>query len=620
MQKLSATLLQSFQFLGNGKFGHYHIVGYYARTILKLFQEIKFKHKIAYAFKNTQELPKLKLAFPFQGNYVINRPSKAEVELCHYTGTLRGRAGSWAALSTCDGLNGVVFDGRQMHHVEKAPGARPAAGLDSPHHVYRDQDAREANHTCGYQGRENGRWEDDLTKMEGEEEEEEEDEEEGTTRSYFDDDTFKRMLRSKRDISKMRAPADAPSQGKLNVKGPWNANKRSRYVELVIVVDNRKFHDHGKDMEKVHRKCKDMANIANALYAPLNIYIALVGVVVWNEYDEITLSTNGDTTLTNFLHYRRERLVKEHPNDNAQLLTGIQFDSGVVGKALKGPICTFEFSGGVSMWHSDVTGLVATTMAHEMGHNFGMEHDTENCECPEERCIMAPASSTMRPSFWSSCSLEYLALAFEHGMDYCLRNKPRTLFDSPICGNGFVEPGEECDCGLREHCDNPCCNPVTCAMFENATCATGECCDFKTCRPKSPGSICRLAEHECDLPEYCTGESEFCPADIFKVDGVPCKVGKAYCYQGSCRTHSDQCRLLWGPSGKKSDNQCYEQNRKGSRHGNCGYNRLNQSYIPCDNTDVRCGMLHCSHLNERLEFGMESVAILSHSFINSGGR
>ena len=31
-------------------------------------------------------------------------------------------------------------------------------------------------------------------------------------------------------------------------------------------------------------------------------------------------------------------------------------------------------------------------------------------------------------------------------------------------------------------------------------------------------------------------------------------------------------------------------------------------------------MLHCQHLNERLEFGMESVAILSHSFINSGGK
>ena len=58
------------------------------------------------------------------------------------------------------------------------------------------------------------------------------------------------------------------------------------------------------------------------------------------------------------------------------------------------------------------------------------------------------------------------------GMDYCLRNKPRTLFDSPDCGN-------------------PCCDPSTCNMFPNATCATGECCDFKTCQPKSPGTVCR---------------------------------------------------------------------------------------------------------------------------------
>lgn len=30
-------------------------------------------------------------------------------------------------------------------------------------------------------------------------------------------------------------------------------------------------------------------------------------------------------------------------------------------------------------------------------------------------------------------------------------------------------------------------------------------------------------------------------------------------------------------------------------------------------------MLHCKHLNERLEFGMESVSILSHSFLNHKG-
>lgn len=59
-------------------------------------------------------------------------------------------------------------------------------------------------------------------------------------------------------------------------------------------------------------------------------------------------------------------------------------------------------------------------------------------------------------SVWSSCSREALHEAFEQGMDYCLRNKPETLYRAS-CGNGFVEDGEQCDCGLPQVCNTYCC-------------------------------------------------------------------------------------------------------------------------------------------------------------------
>ncbi|XP_060854596.1 disintegrin and metalloproteinase domain-containing protein 9 isoform X2 [Rhopalosiphum padi] len=405
-----------------------------------------------------------------------------------------------------------------------------------------------------------------------------------------------------------------------SLKGPYKQNDKSRFIELVLVVDQEEYKSLNSELSKVHQHAKDIANIINSLYVPLNIFITLVGVVVWTDYNEITIASNGDTTLTNFLTYRREHLVKDHPNDNAQLLTKLQFENGVVGKALKGPICTYEFSGGVNSDHSVVHGLVATTIAHEIGHNLGMEHDTPECECPNERCVMAPSSGAQSPTNWSSCSLEYLALAFEHGMDYCLRNKPVRLFESPECGNSFVEQGEQCDCGLKHMCTNPCCNPDTCMFYENATCATGECCDLNTCHLKLAGVECRSAPHECDLPEYCTGDSEYCPDNVFKFDGSACDTTEAFCFNGSCRTKEYQCRLLWGPTGESSNEQCYKMmNIKGSPQGNCGYNRLNQTYVKCNPENVLCGMLQCKHKNERLEFGMETVSTVSHTFINSNG-
>lgn len=267
--------------------------------------------------------------------------------------------------------------------------------------------------------------------------------------------------------------------------------------------------------------------------------------------------------------------------------------------------------------YNDIIGIEAATMAHEIGHNLGMDHDTSDCKCPDKSCIMSKSSSSIPPVHWSSCSRYQLKKAFSHGMNYCLRNKPNKLFDSPQCGNGFVEPGEQCDCGLPQYCRNRCCDPYTCTLHTNASCATGECCDLATCSPKLAGSQCRKSEDDCDLPEYCTGESEYCPQDVFKRDTAACAGGQAYCYQGSCRSHSSQCRLLWGPTGENSE-PCYAQmNTKGVQHGNCGYNRLTGTYKPCARHNVLCGMLHCIHLNEKIEFGSEAMARQPYTFLTS---
>lgn len=63
---------------------------------------------------------------------------------------------------------------------------------------------------------------------------------------------------------------------------------------------------------------------------------------------------------------------------------------------------------------------------------------------------------------------------FKNGATNCLKNVPQKIFDSPTCGNGFVESGEECDCGLPSACKSSCCNPQTCKLKPNVPCSAGK--------------------------------------------------------------------------------------------------------------------------------------------------
>ena len=44
---------------------------------------------------------------------------------------------------------------------------------------------------------------------------------------------------------------------------------------------------------------------------------------------------------------------------------------------------------------------------------------------------------------------------------HCFKKKTTKPLETAICGNGVVEPGEECDCGPDiYHCNDPCCYPA----------------------------------------------------------------------------------------------------------------------------------------------------------------
>ncbi|XP_071168228.1 zinc metalloproteinase-disintegrin-like BmMP [Mytilus edulis] len=497
---------------------------------------------------------------------VIRKPTNQVLKHCYYHGTVRGVPHSIVSLSSCNGIRGHITDNEQSYYIEPAAEGRY-------HKFYIEPDTRP---------------------------------------SVFHSEDFK----SKHSIYLNNATINSLhrkeflQRSKRSIRAPADSNRNSKYVEMYIVNDNSVYRQHRGDKQKIFQRSQEIANYVSKLYQPLNIFIALVGVEIWTVSNKIVVSNLANTTLDNFLSYRRQSINPHHPNDNAQLITGILFQDSIVGKAIKMSICTFQYSAGVAMDATSTT-QVATTVAHELGHNFGMEHDNYSvCLCPDQKCIMATTGGGSKtPTKWSSCSQTVLNDNFEIGLDYCLKNIPEQLFDAPYCGNGFVEDGEECDCGLPQTCDNKCCNASSCKLLSHARCATGRCCDLNNCQPKSAATLCRLSPGECDLPEFCDGETEYCPSDVHIMNGMPCSGGQSYCYNGSCTTPTGQCKLLWGSTGRVSDPICFKMlNINGSKYGNCGYNWITRRYERCDKEDVDCGLLHCVHLNEKLMFWSEQIS------------
>ncbi|KAM8836151.1 disintegrin and metalloproteinase domain-containing protein 12 isoform 3-T3 [Spinachia spinachia] len=494
---------------------------------------------------------------------------------CYYHGEVDGHVDSDVSLSTCAGIKGFITLKGKSYVLEPS-----ADHSDETHWIYTAEHLNFASGTCGHD----------------------------FNISY-----------------PTEAAASSPFRA-FSTRHKRHVQTTTKYVELIIVADNREFQKQGKDMEKVKQRLAEIANYVDKFYRALNIRVALVGLEVWSDVDKCPITQDPFTTLHEFLDWRKVKLLPTKPHDNAQLISGVYFQGTTIGMAPIMSMCTAEQSGGIVMDHSDNPIGAAVTLAHELGHNFGMNHDTPErgcgCRVTVDRggCIMTPSTGYPFPTVFSSCSKKDLTASFEKGVGMCLFNMPevKVLYGGQKCGNGYVEEGEECDCGELEECMNPCCNASTCTLKGDAVCAHGQCC--QDCQLKPAGTPCRESSNSCDLPEFCTGSSPHCPANVYLHDGHACYNVDGYCYNGVCQTHEQQCITLWGPGAKPAPGVCFQRvNSAGDPYGNCGKDSRG-SFAKCEARDAKCGKIQCQGGANRPVIGTNAVSIETNIPMQEGKR
>ncbi|XP_071759762.2 disintegrin and metalloproteinase domain-containing protein 10 [Centroberyx gerrardi] len=253
----------------------------------------------------------------------------------------------------------------------------------------------------------------------------------------------------------------------------------------------------------------------------------------------------------------------------AYVFTDRDFDDGVLGLAWVG--APSGSSGGIcekSKLYSDGkrkslnTGIITVqnyashvppkvshiTFAHEVGHNFGSPHDS-GTECTPGESKMqdkkeqgnyimyarATSGDKLNNNKFSICSIRNISQVLEKKRGSCFVESGQ-----PICGNGLVEPGEQCDCGYSDQCKDQCCFDANeadgkkCKLKPGKICSPsqGPCCTPE-CSYKGTNEKCRL-ESECAHEGTCNGATPLCPTSEPKANFTACHGETQVCLNGGC--------------------------------------------------------------------------------------
>ncbi|XP_012281942.2 A disintegrin and metalloproteinase with thrombospondin motifs 7 [Orussus abietinus] len=360
----------------------------------------------------------------------VRGPAKSRSSRCHYRGFVKDHPNSRVALSACNGLAGVLQGDHGEFWLEPVAGtaaaaAAAAAGLPDgrPHLLFR----REAAVEVGAARRRRRKRKKKHEKNCG---------------------TREPRRLTETHLEWQTQPGLVQVQGRGRRKHPakkWQRAKRSisrpRHVEALVVADTTMmaFHQDGD----VETYLLTIMNMVSSLYLDPTIgnFINVVVVrIILMEEDEaeqgLNVTVNADKTLYNFCKWQQKLNQGDdsHPNhhDVAILVTREDICSrantpcSTLGVAHVAGMCQPDRSCSVN---EDNGITLAHTITHELGHNFGMYHDTEKIGCSKRD---GDTLHVMTPTFevdtvgvaWSRCSRRDITNFLDQGKGDCLEDEP----------------------------------------------------------------------------------------------------------------------------------------------------------------------------------------------------
>ncbi|KAM8926455.1 A disintegrin and metalloproteinase with thrombospondin motifs 10 isoform 1-T1 [Lycaon pictus] len=431
---------------------------------------------------------------------------------CLYAGHLQGQAGSsHVAISTCGGLHGLIVADEEEYLIEPLQGGpKGAQGPEEsgPHVVYKRSSLRHPHldTACGVR-----------------------DEKPWKGRPWW--------------LRTLKPPPARPlgNETERGQPGLKRSVSRERYVETLVVADKMMVAYHGR--RDVEQYVLAIMNIVAKLFQDSslgNIVNILVTRLILLTEDQPTLEIthHAGKSLDSFCKWQKSIVNRSgHGNaipengvanhDTAVLITRYDIciyrnkPCGTLGLAPVGGMCERERSCSIN---EDIGLATAFTIAHEIGHTFGMNHDGVGNSCGargQDPAKLMAAHITMKtnPFVWSSCSRDYITSFLDSGLGLCLNNRPpRQDFVYPT-----VAPGQAYD--ADEQC-----------RFQHGVksrqCKYGEVCSELWCLSKS---------NRCITNSIPAAEGTLCQTHT---------IDKGWCYKRVCVPFGSRPEGVdgaWGP-------------------------------------------------------------------------